>query len=315
METMLLSERNGFELARAERPFSSEYYGRFISWLDASPKTVSTYTKAIRQLALYFASEGVTAPKRENILAYRDYLNAKGCKPTTVQNYITAARIFFRFLAQEGLYRNVADKVKGAKLDKEHKKEYFTPGQVKAVLATNDRNTLEGKRNYALAALLFSCGLRCIEASRANVEDLGSVGGASVLHLQGKGRTERTEYVKLPEAVESAIREYLAARGNAQADSPLFVSSSNNSNGKRLTERSVSGVMKAMFRSAGFDDCRHTAHSARHTAVTLALLQGNSLEQAMEFARHKNIATTLIYAHTLDMAKNHCSASVASLIF
>lgn len=314
MEILKASEPS-FEVVKVERTFSADFFQRFIKFLDASPKTIATYTKAIKQLALYFSEAGVVEPKREDILNFREELNRKGCKPTTIQNYITATRIFFRFLSQEGLYPNVADKVKGAKLDKNHKKEYFTASQVKSVLHTIDRNTLEGKRNYALATLLFTCGLRCIEASRANIEDMGLVGGFSVLHLQGKGRTERTEYVKLPAETEEAIREYLKARGTAEASEPLFVSFSNNSKGKRLSERSVSGAMKSMFLEAGFNSSKLTAHSARHTAVTLALLQGNSIEQAMEFARHKNIATTMIYNHTLDMAKNSCSASVASLIF
>ena len=43
----------------------------------------------------YLLSNNVTSPRCEDLLAYRNYLFAKGLKPTTIQNYITAAKIFF----------------------------------------------------------------------------------------------------------------------------------------------------------------------------------------------------------------------------
>ena len=65
---------------------SSNMYERFCAYLDASPKTVETYTKALRQMALYFSDNGITQPSREDIVNYREALKASGKKPTTVQN-------------------------------------------------------------------------------------------------------------------------------------------------------------------------------------------------------------------------------------
>jgi integrase len=67
--------------------------------------------------------------------------------------------------------------------------------------------------------------------------------------------------------------------------------------------------------AAGYDSSRLTAHSLRHTAVTLSLLGGKSLQEVQQFARHTNIATTQIYAHNLDRAKNNCEEVVAKAIF
>lgn len=47
--------------------------------------------------------------------------------------------------------------------------------------------TLTGLRNRAMLGLMFSCGLRCVEVSRANVDDLAAQGGIPVLYVQGKG--------------------------------------------------------------------------------------------------------------------------------
>ena len=170
-------------------------------------------------------------------------------------------------------------------------------------------------RDYAILALMFTGGLRTIEVSRANVEDLRTAGDSEVLYLQGKGHEEKTDYIKLMPEVEDAIRAYLKARGAVEPTEPLFTSTSNNSKGARISTRTVSGIVKTALKNAGYDSDKLTAHSTRHTAVTLALMGGQKLEEVQQFARHKNLQTTLIYAHNIDRAKNNCEATIAKAIF
>ena len=158
-------------------------------------------------------------------------------------------------------------------------------------------------------------GLRDIEVHRANIEDLRTLGDSTVLYLQGKGREERAEYIKITPEVEKAIRASLTDRKSTDGKSPLFISLSNNSNGERISTRSISGTIKHYLRIAGYDSERLTAHSLRHTAVTLSLLGGKTLQEVQQFARHSNISTTQIYAHNLDRAKNNCEATIARAIF
>ena len=301
--------------AIAERQtVGAELFKRYIDFLDSSPKTVETYTRALRQLFSYFSLNGITQPTRADILAFRDELKASGHKPTTVQNYITATKIFFSWTEQEGLYPNVADHLKGAKLDREHKKDYLTSRQVKEVLAGVDRSTEQGLRDYAMLFLMVTGGLRTIEVSRANIGDLRTLGDNSVLYVQGKGREEKTDYIKLSAPAEQAIRAYLKARGEKNEEAPLFSSTSNNNRGARLTTRSVSGIVKTRLQQAGYDSEKLTAHSLRHTAVTLSLLAGKDITEVQQFARHANIATTMIYNHALDKAKNGCSEAITQAI-
>lgn len=287
---------------------------RFCKFLDTSEKSRETYFRAVRQFFKWMAEQGISRPEREDVKAYKDYLLRK-CKPSTVTNYIVALRLFFKWTANEGIYPNVSEHLKGARLDRSHKKDYLTSKQVKAVLSDIDRETVQGKRDYAILTLMLTGGLRTIEVARARIEDLRTAGDNQVLYLQGKGHLERTEYVKLMPQVEEAIRDYLKTRGPLQGESPLFASMSNNSQGKPMTTRSVSGIVKKHFVAAGYNSEKLTAHSTRHTAVTLALMGGKKIEEVQQFARHKNIATTLIYAHNLDRAKNQCEATIAKAIF
>ena len=293
---------------------TSDLYARFIEYLDASPKTVETYTRALRQFAKWAAENGINQPTREDVLNYREDLK-KDHKPSTVQNYIIATRLFFQWTEQAGLYPNVADHVKGAKLDRDHKKDYLTPRQVKKVLEGVDRTTAQGLRDYAILALMFTGGLRTIEVARANVEDLTTAGDKTVLYVQGKGHEERTAAINIPAETEDAIRQYLTIRGKLEGKAPLFSSLSDRNAGERMTTRSISRLVKNSFTAAGFTSDKLTAHSTRHTAVTLALLAGERMEEVQQFARHANITTTQIYAHHLEQANNKCSALIAGAIF
>lgn len=286
----------------------------FIKYLDASERTVKTYSGALRQYFKWNREHNITQPRREDVIAFREDLK-RDHKPTTVQNYIIAIRLFFQWTAQEGLYPNIAEHIKGAKLSREHKKDYLSSSQVKGILESIDQSTEQGRRDYALFVLLVTGGLRDIEAHRANIEDLRTLGDSTVLYLQGKGRTERAEYIKIMPEVEKALRNMLADREIIDEKAPLFISLSNNSKGDRMTTRSISGSIKKQFIKAGFNSDRLTSHSLRHTAVTLALLAGNSLQEVQQFARHSNIATTQIYAHNLDRAKNKCESTIAEAIF
>lgn len=298
-----------------QQTVGAELFSRFIEYLDASPKTIDTYTKALRQLFNYFSFNGIKQPQREDIVAFREELKASGHKPTTIQNYITATKLFFSWAAQEGYYPNITDHLKGAKLNRDHKKDYLTSRQVKEVLDAVERDTLKGLRDYAILTLMITGGLRTIEVIRADVGDLRTAGEATVLYVQGKGREEKTEYIKVAPTVEKAIRAYLTARDSKTETDPLFTSLSNNNKGARLTTRSISGIVKERLVNAGYDSSRLTAHSLRHTAVTLALLAGMDIAEVQQHARHANIATTMIYNHAIDRAKNGCSEAIAQVIF
>ena len=309
-----VNNRSAAELTQRQT-VTADLYSSFITFLDAKPKTVETYTRALKQFFSWMKDNGITQPGFEDIKAYREELAATH-KPATTQMYIFVVRRFFEWTGSEGLYPNVAGKIKGAKLNREPKKDYLTSDQAKAVLQGINRETLQGKRNYAIVALMLTGGLRDIEVSRANVEDLRAAGNNTVLYIQGKGRDERAEYVIIPEQTERAIREYLRERGKADPTEPLFISTSNNSSGQRLTTRSISSICKEAMVAAGYDSDRLTAHSLRHTAVTLALIaNGGNIQEAQQFARHANISTTQIYAHNLERQNNRCSRYVADSIF
>ena len=291
----------------------------FLSYLDVgSKKTEETYKRSLRQFFIWANLNGITAPLLKDLIAFKEELRKTGHKPTTINTYVGALRVFFQWTSDINLYPDVARRLKREKVSSAPKKDYLTKSQVHDVLSVaHNEKGLQGLRDFAIITLLATCGLRTIEVVRANIEDLRTLGDDCVLFVQGKGKTEKADYVKVQAPVEKAIREYLKARGKTQESAPLFASLSNNSkpHGSRMTTRAVSGIAKTSMREAGFDSSRLTAHSLRHTACTLALHLGMPVEQVQQFARHANITTTMNYVHLLDKAQNKCSATLSSAIF
>jgi integrase/recombinase XerC len=311
-------------LAIAPEPYRLEHAAPVLpgnavrSWLgfvDASPATMETYTRTIRPFQKFLDANGITRPTRQTLIAYRSALEAEGKKASTVSAYLTATRLLFTWLNQEGIYPNVAERVKGKRPSKEHKRDFLPAEGIRATLAAIDRSNLAGLRDYALVLLMASDGLRTIEVSRAAIEDVREEAGDVVLHVQGKGRADKGEFVRLSPRTYAAIRAYLAARKAADPRAPLFAASSNNHRAQGMTTRAIRAIVKARMVAARYDSPRLTAHSLRHSAVTLALKAGVAIDEVRAFARHRSIDTTLIYAHDLDAHSNRAAAAVEGSIF
>lgn len=308
-----LATMNTSEIVESQ-PLNELLLVRWESYIDVAPKSKETYRKAIKQFLVYIHENATSQPTRETVIEWRDSLKTDH-KPTTIQTYLTAVKLFFRWLEQEGIYKNVADHVKGVKVSTGHKKDYLTSKQSHKVLASIDTDTLKGLRDYAIVGLMLTTGVRTIEVTRADIADLRTVGDTTVLFVQGKGKDEKADYVKLAPQVEDAIRAYITARGATEESEPLFTSTSRNNYGERMTTRSIRAIAKNSMVEAGFNSDRLTAHSMRHTAGTLALLNGASTREVQQLLRHSNINTTMIYAHELDREKNNSELKVANAIF
>ena len=294
---------------------SSKVINSFIAFLDVSSLTVKAYRAGISKLLEYLRKEGIRQPKRENIIDFKNYLIHCGKTPSTVALYLSAVRRFFSWCEAEGLYPNITNGIKSPRLERSLKRDAFSADELKAIISGLDHKTLEDKRNFALFTLITACGLRTVEVVRANVGDIHRISGVLVLDIQGKGHASKDAFVKITPMVEKAVTDYLSARGHVSPNEPLFASCSRRNRGGRLTTRTISQVCKNAMKAAGYDSHRLTAHSLRHSAVTIALMGGMSLQDTQAFARHANIATTTIYAHDVNRLKSMCEATISNAIF
>lgn len=274
-----------------------------------SDKTKETYRKGVKNFFKYCEDKQITIVEEEDITNYYNDLisrigkEEKGLTINSVNMFITSLRKLYKFLEKKGI-KNLASDLESVKSTRQPKKDPLTKEQALDLLASIDRTTEEGKRDYAIIELLLHAGLRTIELERANVEDLRTLGNKTILRVQGKGHKEKDDYVKLTKAPYNAIMDYLSIRKDAKLKDPLFTSLSDRSRGQRLKTRSLREIVKNRLKAININTDRITTHSLRHSAITFALLGGATIQEAQALARHERIDTTLIYAHNLDKLKS-----------
>lgn len=271
----------------------------FICSLDLRESSKNAYRRALKRFRGWILLEGISTPLRDDIVRYRGFLQALGLSSSTVSFYMAVLRRLLEWTSNEGLYPNVAAGVKGAKRARGIRRDPLTAVEVRMLLGSINQSSLQGLRDYAMINLMVRTGVRAIEISRANVEDIRRQGGEFVLWVWGKGRDCADEFVVLTEKTLLPLRRYLKARGALEGGAPLFASISDRTGGGRLKPRSIRWVVKRRLREAGLDSHTLSTHSLRHTAITLSLVGGASLQEAQALGRHSNINTTLIYAHNL----------------
>ena len=271
----------------------------FIFSLDVKQSSKLLYRRTLKQYFSWVDKKGYLLSEiaRPQLIEYKEELLASGMSSLTVGSYVTSVRRFYEWAEANKYYPNIAKGIKSPKRKQQFKKQPLLPSQ-----ATDLLNYYQHKasRDFAIINLLLRTGLRTIEVIRASVGDITIKGSQRVLLIQGKGRDEKDNFVLLTDKTYLPIADYLATRGNIIDTDPLFTSTSNNSNGERLTTRTISYIAKEGLKAIGLNEKSFTAHSLRHTTAVNILRAGGSLEMAQFTLRHSNPATTQIYTSTLN---------------
>ncbi|HUR22278.1 MAG TPA: tyrosine-type recombinase/integrase [Acidimicrobiales bacterium] len=160
---------------------------------------------------------------------------------------------------------------------------------VEAILAAHDTSTVTGRRNFAIVMILARLGLRAAEVGALQVEDLDWRAGELVV----RGKARRDDPLPLPADVGEAIAAYLAdGRPDANCRA-VFVTRF--APLRALAPQTVSKVVYEASRRAGMDPpvC---SHRLRHALATDMLAHGVRLVDIGQVLRHRDLATTAIYA-------------------
>ena len=287
------------------------------AWIkDRADTTQAGYNVTVKAFLDWLRGEGINHPDRDTIISYRTWLltphtsRKTGKEITftadTAARYFRGCKMFFGFLEAQHLYDDVTRKVRSPKTpnmsEMPWKRDYLKKEQVLKLLNSIDTRSEIGKRDYFIVLACISCGFRIIELQRANIGDIETEDGEHRIFIQGKGHLEKDAYKRIEKELWEALEAYLNARGTHAKEDPLIAAAGSNAKpgGGRLTEPSISRIIKGVLKRAGYDSRRITAHSLRHTSVTLDRKAGASLEEAKRHARHSSIAITQRYDHVLE---------------
>lgn len=297
METEV-SVANDQQVAPSNHSRIDELLQAFIADQDVKDSSKLLYKRTLKQ---YFAwvhscNLDMSLIARVDILAYKDYLLTKGLTSLSVGSYVTSVRRFYEWAEANKYYPNVAKGVKSPKRKQQFRKQALSQLQSVEMISYGRSRSL---RDFAIISLLLRTGLRTIELIRANIEDIEFKGGKRVLQVHGKGRDEKDNFVIITDKCYLPIHAYLVTRAAALPSDPLFVSIANNSQGKRMTTRSISKIAKTGLKTIGCIGKDYTAHSLRHTTAVNILRAGGRMEDAQGVLRHSSPATTQIYTASI----------------
>ena len=207
--------------------------------------------------------------------------------------YISTLRRFYKHLLARGLIRTdptlkIAMPVKPSRLPK-----VLSEGQVEALLAAPQTDTVLGLRDRAMLETLYATGLRVSELVGLKLHEINFDMG--VVRIFGKGNKERL--VPLGEEAVDWLRDYLAdARPEllgARQSEDFFVTG----RGEGMTRQAFWRLVKRYAGVAGIDPARLSPHVLRHAFATHLLNHGADLRVVQMLLGHADISTTQIYTH------------------
>lgn len=269
----------------------------FISDIDTAQKTRRTYSASLTQFLRWLSRENNSYPSRETILRWKGALDARGLKATTRAIYLVAVRQFFAWLQDKKIFPNIAKGIKGPKQSLCYLRDPLSIKQLKQLLAFVPRNTIKGKRDFALINLMLRTGLRMIEIERALVKDLEVKGNKAILWIRGKGRDGKDECVILHEQALQPLQRYLNSRNInlTKPSDPLFSSEAKRNFGEGVHSQTIYKIIAPYMKKAEIKNDRIVPYSLRHSFACLLFKSGSSFYEVKAALRHKSPSCTLRY--------------------
>jgi site-specific recombinase XerD len=177
----------------------------------------------------------------------------------------------------------------------------MTEEQLGIFLSSFERSTAIGRRNYAMALLMSTLGLRASEVALLQLDDVNW--RDSSLRIV-RPKTRGTMVFPLPADVGQAIADYL--RDGRPSTSHRYVFARHTGPKDIALNASLIRAMTVRaYRRCGFDQRWNGTHILRHTVATHLHQRGGSLKEVADLLGHRSIETSAIYAkvHLPELAK------------
>ncbi|MCB1179131.1 MAG: tyrosine-type recombinase/integrase [Leptospiraceae bacterium] len=297
---------------------------RYFKERELSEKSKQTYRINLNQFWTWLIENNKTdlflkkRLSKIDLLDYKEYLISKELSARTINSYMVSLRQFFAYMVSYDLYPvNPLANIKSVKIESGHSKDELSAKQVLDILRSIERESLIGKRDYAINILKYFCALRDIEVTRALVKDIKTKKGKYILQVQGKGRSatdKAVEFVILTEPVYKAILDYLSFTGRSLNSKGFLFLPHGNKSKENLTTKTIQRIITKPLKELGYKTDLITSHSTRHTAISLAIEAGASLEEAQTLARHKDPKTTQIYIHRKNRFVENAETKIYDLL-
>lgn len=209
---------------------------------------------------------------------------------SATQNYVSSVRAFLRFCFAEGL---IGVDLSQAALPVTGRRRSSLPrgiakDEADALLASCDRRTAIGRRDFAVIITLLRLGLRRGEVAALRLGDIDWRAGEVVVVGKG-GRSDR---LPLPADVGEAVAVYLRRGRPASDRREVFLRA--RAPFEPIAAGTVASTVRRACRRAGVPEVG--SHRLRHTTACEMVAAQVPLPQIAQVLRHRSLQSTAIYA-------------------
>lgn len=267
------------------------------SYRDTLRLMLPLLARQVRRSVDRLVIEDITPDRVRQFL--KELEEQRACKVTTRNQRLAAIRSLAQFISLHspehiawcGRIRTVPFK-KGPHTTV----NYLEKDEMDAILASPDRRTAQGQRDYSLLLFLYNTGARADEAAHVLVGDLelprGSGTAPGSVLIRGKGNKTR----RCPLWQEMAKELAFLTNGHA-ANENVFL----NRCGRPLTRYGIHSLVERYTAQAtrkvpSLSRKRVSPHVIRHTTATHLLRAGVDINTIRAWLGHVSLTTTNIYA-------------------
>jgi integrase/recombinase XerD len=283
--------------------------------LDGFPPTDPVQTHSFEETEHALAALGLIAQAWASSATKEKQLQ-EGISAHTYNNRLAAISSFYRFAKERRLFHldNPLEQIERRKVQDYISARPLFNEQIANAFAKIDRETLPGKRDYALLLLLLATGRRAKEVRQLTLKDVFIYDGGITIRFHCKGGKELCDHLE-PRVIRAmliylqAMFQYNPARPSLTQSSlidpnqPLWLSLSHKRYRQGLSQRGLADIFERYFGMTKI-------HATRHTFALNMLKAGATMLEIMQRLGHANIATTSRYLNSLASAENRLASHV-----
>ena len=271
----------------------------------ASPESRRSYEFAIQNFVQWYCSEPRLALNRIVVSRYQMQLEQLHLAPSTINQRLAAVLRLAYEASDAGLLSPELaagiKRVKGVKQLGVRIGNWLTAEQGRVLMEAPSNQTLRGKRDRAILAVLLGCGLRRSELVHLKIEDVQQREGHwAIVDLVGKGGHVRT--VPVPGWVKSRIDEWTEASNTTSGRLFRSINKVGIVWGTGLTEKVIWYVVKGFAKTVGIG--KIAPHDLRRSCARFCHVAGGELEQIQFLLGHVSVQTTERYLGSKQNIRN-----------
>lgn len=254
-----------------------EQFEAYLHKEERSNGTVDNYIRNVRELAAWLAGQAVT---KEQLVAWKDALQAKRLQPTTVNAKLAAIGCFLRVMGWQDCqvrFLRVQRRV-----FREKEKELTREEYEKLLAAAQQQGSA---RLALLLETICATGVRVSEVQYITVE--AARRGRVDVTMKGKIRT-----ILIPNKLCRKLLKY--AKQTKTASGKIFLTR----NGTALSRKQIWAEMKSLCQAAGVSPGKVFPHNLRHLFATVFYRACHDIVKLADVLGHSRIETTRIYLVT-----------------